>query len=264
MTRSFKHCYPFRLATTSFIYPDTYSANVTRLGHLVDEIELLVFESNQLPSKTEVGELKQLSAALDITYNVHLPLDVFLGHKDAIHRRKAVQQLDEAVERMSPLGPTTYTVHLIFDGGNDAANVKAWQQRTMDSIAQLIRQTNIAPDMLSIEILDYPPLWLKPIRDILGLAVCADIGHVLLNGYDLASVLKSFDGQISILHMHGVYKGRDHLALNQLDSNASRVMCSYLKDFTGSVSLEVFSEVNLKTSLTCLEKLMANPSDPQR
>jgi hypothetical protein len=46
LPRSYKKRYPFRIGTTSFIYPAGYTENVARLGPHVDEIEILMFESH--------------------------------------------------------------------------------------------------------------------------------------------------------------------------------------------------------------------------
>jgi len=43
LPKSYKHAYPFKLGTTSFIYPDGYVPNVKMLGPYMDEIELLFF-----------------------------------------------------------------------------------------------------------------------------------------------------------------------------------------------------------------------------
>ncbi|HAR34621.1 MAG TPA: sugar phosphate isomerase, partial [Desulfobacter sp.] len=65
---------PFRLGTTSFIYPDHIIPNVKKIGAFFDEIELLVFESKpkEIPSPDDVKELAGLSRDLNLTYNVHL------------------------------------------------------------------------------------------------------------------------------------------------------------------------------------------------
>ena len=41
LTKSYKGFYPFKLATTSFIYPDDYMPNVKMLGSFFDEIVFL-------------------------------------------------------------------------------------------------------------------------------------------------------------------------------------------------------------------------------
>ena len=75
--RSYKGVYPFKIGTTSFIYPDHIIPNVKILGRYLDEIELLLFEStpDSLPSKEEITTLATLATELDLTYHIHLPLD---------------------------------------------------------------------------------------------------------------------------------------------------------------------------------------------
>ncbi len=144
---------PFKLATTSFIYPDRIIPNVKRLGTFFDEIELLIFESrpfipkNQtvseqavngqkcrskytilqrreieqsvevevLPSSEEIKELVELSHTLELTYNVHLPIDISLTDILRSERIKAIDTVKRLLELCAPLNPTTYTLHLDFD-----------------------------------------------------------------------------------------------------------------------------------------------------
>ena len=61
---------PFRLGTTSFIYPDHIIPNVKKIGAFFDEIELLVFESKPkevMPPPGDVKELAGLSRGLNLT-----------------------------------------------------------------------------------------------------------------------------------------------------------------------------------------------------
>ncbi|MBT8357208.1 MAG: sugar phosphate isomerase/epimerase, partial [Desulfobacterales bacterium] len=78
MPKSYKGAYPFKLGTTSFIYQDDYIPNVKMLGPYIDEIELLLFESkpSSLPNKKEIDELSLLSKEFDLSYNIHLPIDI--------------------------------------------------------------------------------------------------------------------------------------------------------------------------------------------
>jgi hypothetical protein len=80
LPKSYKGLYPFKLGTTSYIYPDGYTQNVKMLAPYVDEIELLLFESapDSLPSNHEIKKLLLLSNEFDLTYNVHLPTDISL------------------------------------------------------------------------------------------------------------------------------------------------------------------------------------------
>jgi len=56
LPKSYKGLYPFKIGTTSFIYPAGYAQNVKMLGPYVDEIELLLFEGapDSLPSTQEI------------------------------------------------------------------------------------------------------------------------------------------------------------------------------------------------------------------
>ena len=69
LAKSYKGLYPFRLGTTSFIYPDQYVPNVKSVGPFVDEIELLLFESGPVESllpKPVIEDLVDLSRELTI------------------------------------------------------------------------------------------------------------------------------------------------------------------------------------------------------
>ena len=88
--------YPFRLATTSFIYRAGYAENVALLAPHFDEIELLFFESHgsqSCPSDELVDELGSLAADNDITYNVHLPIDISPGDPQNAQRQHAIRIL---------------------------------------------------------------------------------------------------------------------------------------------------------------------------
>jgi sugar phosphate isomerase/epimerase len=259
LTQSFKHRFPFRLSAPSFVYPADYVTNVRHLGAHVDEIELLLFESQSeaLPSKAEVVELAALARHLDLSYNVHLPLDLDLGVDAPDERRDCIGRLVSVIDLVRPLSPTTHTLHLNFrEKKRSDAAVQAWQARTMDTLSRFLPLAAAAPQAISIETLDYPPHWLAPMIERFDLAVCVDVGHVLRYGFDLRWVLTRFAHRIAILHLHGVLEGRDHLALDALPAHARQIMQQYLKKFRGTVSLEVFSLGRLQASLACLADMM--------
>jgi len=257
MDLSLKGRYPFRLGTTSFIFPADYMTNVRQLAPLVDEIELLLFESRNLPTLEEIRQLKDLAKAHDITYNVHLPMDIDLSGEEAGTRTKAVDAVARAIARVAPLHPTTHTLHLIYNRSDHLpSTVDRWQTLAMESSAKLLKQSGVQARKISIETLDFDPLWLKPIVERLDLAVCIDMGHVILYGFDLNQVLKSFADRTSILHLHGVANGKDHLALTQLNPSLRKIIANYLHDFTGSASIEVFNLKRLSESLDFFPRIM--------
>ena len=71
LSKSYKGIFPFSIGTTSFIYPDDYVPNVKKLGPYLENIELLLFESNNtdaLPSKQVIRELVSLAKDFNLTY----------------------------------------------------------------------------------------------------------------------------------------------------------------------------------------------------
>ncbi|MCP4721436.1 MAG: sugar phosphate isomerase/epimerase, partial [Desulfobacteraceae bacterium] len=123
---------PFRLGTTSFIYPDHIIPNVRKIGAFFDEIELLVFESmpGVLPSRSDVRELARLSEQLDLTYNIHLPTDISLTDPSGAQQAKAADTLLQVMELFSPLNPTTHTLHLPMDKGvSGREELLVWDRR---------------------------------------------------------------------------------------------------------------------------------------
>ena len=77
------HTFPFRLGTTSYIIPDDILPNARYLADKVRDIELVLFEvddgMNNLPSPQVIKELAELARQYDMTYTIHLPLDLKLG-----------------------------------------------------------------------------------------------------------------------------------------------------------------------------------------
>ncbi len=248
------------MSAPSFIYPADYVTNTARIGPFVDEVELLFFESAAgcFPSAAQLDQLSALAAKLDITYNIHLPLDLDLGNLDAPLRHRAAERMAEILGRVTTLHATTHTLHLPFsDTHRNPSAVLDWQARTGLSLAELLRHTRIAPQRISIETLDYPPQWFEPLVHEFNLSVCADIGHLELAGLDLESVLACFGPKIRIMHLHGVADGRDHQSLAHLAPGPRTLMQRYLQDFDGCVSLEVFSLSKLDESLACLDQMLS-------
>ena len=260
LPQSFKACFPFRLSAPSFIYPADYLTNARRLCTFVDEIELLVFESRpeSLPSPVEIDQLATLGQRENLSFNVHLPLDLDLSAADGKQRDTVLERLTSVIERVRPLTPTTHTLHLPCRemDRHDRAAIAGWQVRTTENLGQLLKLTGIDPRSLSIETLEYPPDCFASICETLDLSVCVDVGHVLRYGYNLDAVWQRFASRVTIFHLHGVRDGQDHLALDNLPDAPKRLIQKLLAGFGGTVSLEVFSFKKLRASLTCLAEMM--------
>jgi sugar phosphate isomerase/epimerase len=258
MRVSLKNRFPFKLATTSFIHPSGYSDNVRLLAPFVDEIELLFLESEHLPSAVQIGELKALADTLEVTYNIHLPMDISLADPSPGIRRRSREAVIKTLERVYPLNASTHTLHVTFAmPDRNPASVEAWQAQAIESLGRLLAEAAADAEDLTVETLDFPPQWLAPILSELHLPVCVDVGHIIRFGFNLRSALNLFAGKIRMYHLHGVTGDQDHRALCHLSPEAGRLVASMLKNFHGSVSLEVFSAKDLTESLNYFSQMMA-------
>ena len=83
--------FPFRLGTSSYIIPADIIPNVEYLADKVDDVELVLFESDEIsniPDAGTVETLANLAARHGLSYTVHLPLDAPLGHADEPVRKR--------------------------------------------------------------------------------------------------------------------------------------------------------------------------------
>ena len=258
LSKSYKGMYPFKLATTSFIYPDHYVPNVKLVGPFVDEIELLLFESGPAESllpRSVIEDLIHLSRDLSLTYNIHLPTDISIGDFSAARQQQAVDTLIRIVEQTMPLSPTAYTLHIPFgDIISDPNAISRRQDKVYRNLEKMLT-AGIPGDLLAVETLDYPLEIIDKILSELNLAVCMDIGHLIVHGIEIQSVFNQYCDKVAIIHLHGVEGHQDHLALNRISEEWLGPVFDILNRFLGSVSLEVFSFENLSGSLKYLERI---------
>lgn len=260
---------PFKLGTTSFIFPDHIIPNVKKLGPFFDEIELLVFESQPafvLPSKDDVKELLYLSQKYDLTYNIHLPIDVSLTCESLKKRQKARDTLLKVMDLFEPVTPTTHTLHLDMpidvkkDMGNQSKLAK-WTDNIRQGLEGLLKDI-VDPSIISIETIDYPFSLIEILVEEFNLSVCIDAGHQIKYNYDLLQTFEKHKSRTSIIHLHGVEffedEIKDHISLDKLPEKYFRQVQMILENFTGVVSLEVFNLENLNQSLSFLSKSFNN------
>ncbi|MBU0992564.1 MAG: sugar phosphate isomerase/epimerase [Proteobacteria bacterium] len=255
--------YPFRLGCPSFIYPEDIVPNVEKLGPFMDEIELLILESmpaERLPSTDQIKTLLSLKEEFNITYNVHLPTDISLSGFSDVPRKLAVDIMKKVFERMHPLSPETFTLHLPFGREkNREIQRPVWEENSLKSLEELVA-TGVDPQTISIETLLFPFEWLKPVVDTIHTSVCMDVGHLILTNQDLRKMILLYGEKITMMHLHGVDRTgeipKDHQALSYLTEGETDTIGAMLKTYQGGISLEVFSYQNLQSSLEFFLTLM--------
>jgi sugar phosphate isomerase/epimerase len=250
--------FPFRLATTSYIYPDRIIPNVTKLAPFLDEIELVLFESegkDNYPDEVELRDLINFCINGQVGFNVHLPVDIFLGDKNEEVRFEGISVVKKVIERTLCLNPSAYTLHfdLRNSDGKEETDIEAWRRRILRS-AEEMTGLGIEPERISIETLSYPFEWIEDIVKEFGFSICLDIGHMLIYSQDIPRYLERYLPQTSIIHLHGVENGVDHLGIDRLNGRMVHLILSKLQSFAGTLSMEVFSFGDLKNSLEVLEQ----------
>ncbi len=246
--------YPWKVGAPSFVIPADLTANVSLLASRVDAVQLLFFESASGAALENIfdGErLRDIAREHDLVYTVHLPADIFLGDAAEAVRRQGVAEICRLVEKLSALSPCSYDLHLNFPAGQDQA---AWLESVDAALAELAVRLGTAKELVAVENINYPYALVQPLVARHGLARCLDFGHVQRFGHDMAEALDAVKNARHI-HFHGVVNGRDHEALLP-EAQEDAVLLGETLDgaeFSGVVTLEVYSLEKLETSLRTLE-----------
>jgi len=246
------HAFPFRLGTTSYIIPDEIIPNVEFLKDRVDDIELVLFESDEfsnLPGRDDIGRLSDIADEYGLSYSVHLPLDAYLGHSDRTERLKSVEKCRKIIELTRPLPVSAFVTHAEAGQGVDINlfsedGAARFSDLFLQSISQLLKTSEASASEFAVETLNYPYDFIWPVVDDLGLSVTLDVGHLELYGFPLEDHLKKYLHRTKVIHIHGVREGKDH---NSLDFYPSSAMDSVLAALQASpdpdrvFTMEIFS-----------------------
>lgn len=257
-----------RVGTTSYIKADDILPNVRYLGPLVDDIELVLFESEELsnlPDRETIATLGSLGCEHGLTYTIHFPLDIFPGSRDETVRTRAVSMLERIVSLTEDLGPFGYVLHLTPDhyGVSPSDDLDGWLSSLDRSLDEFLSASGVDPSLICAETLSYPFALVEPLVARYDLSVTLDIGHIWLMGYDADETANRLLGRTRICHLHGVADGKDHLGLDEGDGEAIE---RFLGQLVGQVyrdgkervlTLEVFGEREFGASLSLLDKSRA-------
>jgi len=256
---SIKGGFPFRVGTTSYIIPADIPPNARALAPLVDDIELLIFETpdvSNLPSSETVDELKALAKENDLTYTVHLPLNMGLGSRDEATRRDAVISCQRVLDVAATLDPFAYILHLDTDeadarGDTPSDDMPAWTDSINRSVRELLA-AGVDSRQFCVETLAYRFEYAEPVIAENDLSVCLDIGHLGLYGYDVRSHIERHLPRTRVLHAHGLKGGKDHHGLDQMDPALLDYTVDALcrdADTTRVLTMEVFSKERFEPSM---------------
>jgi len=254
--------YPFRLGTTSYIIPDDILPNARYLAGKVRDIELILFEvddgPNNLPSREVIEELKQISREHDMTYTVHLPLDLKLG-EDGSERDLSIVKAKRVIDCVRGLNPWAYVLHLNGKSvrtSTDAEIIKQWQDHSVHAL-EIVSEWAGGANRLAVENLEtYPLDFIQPVLDRIPVSRCVDIGHLWLDGHDPIPYLQAAISRARVIHIHGLAE-RDHKSLAFMPGEKVRAVWDELMraKYAGVLTLEIFSEEDFVSSMEVIERL---------
>ena len=258
--QAMKGSFPFRLGTTSYIYPGEIIPNVELLGDFLDEIQLLLFEGNtysNIPDAVTIRYLNEVAEEKNISYSIHLPLDAYPGHENESVRRESVAM----ILRIYEVGIALRCKHFVFHyasrnpEGAPFKDLQTWRDQLCKSTEELLA-SGIEPASLCVENLAYPFSWVADLVDQYGLSKCIDIGHLRVNHFPVKSHINRYLAQTKIIHLHGLKKGVDHNGLSPKDTRSLRQLIEKMDEiqYKETLILEVFQLDHLLESLKTFER----------
>ncbi len=257
------HTFPFRLGTTSYIIPDDILPNARYLADKVMDIELVLFEvddgSNNLPPLQVIDELTELARQHDMTYTIHLPLDLKLGD-DGSDRDISLIKAKRVIDRTKELAPWAYALHLDGRSVKDLKDDKVllqWQDQSVRAL-KIVADWVGGTEKLAVENLEgYPIDFISPVLERVPVSRCVDIGHLWLDGIDPVPYLQAALPRTRVIHLHGIAE-RDHRSLAFMPQEKVQIVLRELirANYQGVLTLEIFSQDDFLSSLDMVEKVL--------
>jgi len=244
--------FPFLVGATSFVLHADLATNVHALAPLVDDIEVVVFESDEVSPLPDDATLDLMRAAADehgVTYTIHLPLDIQLASPDEEERQRAVAICGRVIRRMESVGPFGYVAHVMGGDGRSAR----------ESLAQISRLADDSSP-ICVENLAAPTDSLTTLAADAGALLCFDVGHAAVDGWGRDECAKWLDrhmGIVRVVHVHGIAHGKDHRDASLLpEGMLAAVVEALARDAAAQrvLTLEVFSEAGFVRSVAAIEE----------
>ena len=263
-----KQRFPFRFGTTSYIIPADIIPNVEFLKEKVDDIELVLFESDEfsnLPSAADMQKLADIARESSLTYSVHLPLDVYLGHSDSNERDRSVRKCLRIIELTRNLPKSAYVMHFEAGPGIDINGFSS-EENTLfvealrDSIAKLLSGTDEASSTFCVENLNYPFELVWPVVEESALSVTLDVGHLEYYGFPTALYLERYLHKAKVLHMHGTLERKDHHSLDLMKPEALDMVMKALAEESAPervMTMEIFSQHDFDSSCSAMQRFLS-------
>jgi len=251
----------YRLGVTSYVYPADILTNVERVAPVVDDIEIVFFESHDasnFPSLDTIEKLRMIAARHDLTYTIHFPTDRALGSPDPAEREAFLASVLHIIELCRPLTPHGWILHVEGIRANaDATRLRAWQRDTAPLLGIIAGMLD-HPARLCLENIDYPFDWCEPLLNNLPFApgVCLDLGHLWQANADWKAAVQRWLPRTRIVHLYGNDQTSRHYSLQRTPIPLVQEVLATLAGYTGVLTLETFGYDDTATSLHRLSECL--------
>lgn len=245
--------FPFRVGAPSYVLPTGYIENVTYLMDKVVNIQLLAFDSmpdDPLFKKGTLSTLQYLAKDSGTTYSVHMPVKPLLN--DNFDKR--LESANAIIKKLEPLDITSFTFHFDLPEGKEWSHLDAGEigniHETYIRFFKAIKEVHPGID-ISLENTATPISALDPVVEACGISYCIDIGHLSVQGWNLAEIEPRLE-KASVVHLHGWQesggKKQDHRAITY-----DRKIFKLLEGFRGVLTIENYHKTLFETSLETLK-----------
>jgi sugar phosphate isomerase/epimerase len=239
-----------RIGTTSYIFPADIITNVRKLAGKVSDIEIVLFESDEdgsnFPDASVISELRRIGSEHDLTYTIHLPLDVHLADEHPF--LESALRVIGITEKLRPQG---YVAHLDTRDGNNELNRLV--ENSLRSLEFFVREAVPAEQLCAENLENHPGGFIDAILSQTSVSCCVDIGHLWKQNVDPIPCLEAWLPRARVVHLHGVEE-YDHRRLSLMPPEKLDPVVDVLRrNFTGVLTLEIFSEKNLWDSMKALQ-----------
>lgn len=234
---------PWTIAAPSFVWPGRVGDNCRYLENMVDEVAVIFFETQACLDYTD-KDLPPDLVRLDLSYHVHLPLDLpWSRGAQEVHR------LSENLARKTDfLHPRGFVLHPPTDPHLLQEFLRLWSESR--SPANLYLE-NIQGNDLS-------PVW--PFVQDSGCPVCLDLGHLLAFGQEDLLQKPGLFERTTMLHLYAPGPEGEHESLSRLAPRDFPILKHILRHLPANsvIVLEIFHPEKLVESLDIFHSWFSN------
>ena len=261
-----KRRFPFRVGTTSYIVQDNLIENLRFLADKVDEMQLVLFDTecgSNIPTPREIDELRRIARDTDTAFTVHLPGSIELGDPDPEVRRTSCELFKRVVNAITPLSPLGWILHIVGSPEYsrretiDPDRLTHQAERAHESLARLMPLFGSSRD-LCIENIHTHFFIEPPFVEAFDTSACIDVGHLVCHGQNVEEHLNAWLPRCRVMHLHGTNgMGEDHASLAHLPKSFLRKLFERLKEgpTPETVTLEVFGREDFEASMGALDNI---------